>query len=252
MSNNPDILQQMFENPNALRRDLPKRFYEAASIEGAEGAFAVLLDGRPVKTPSKKALRLPNRSVAEAVRGEWEAQGERIDPATMPATRLANTVIDAVAEDPGIVLAEVPRYAETDLLFYRAGHPDELVERQRRAWDPLLDWAQKRLETRFVLTEGVMHVAQPPEALSAFAMAVEPITDPWTVAGLQQATTLTGSAILALALYEGRLGHVEAWDLSRVDEAWNIERWGRDEEADRMAAFKKADLAAAALFMGRG
>lgn len=251
MSNDPDILQRLFENPNAMRRDLPKRFYTAAELGPVEGGYQVLLDGRAVKTPAKKSLLLPNEAIASAVRDEWAAQGERIDPGTMPATRLANTVVDAVALNPGPVLNEVPRYAETDLLFYRAGHPDSLVERERERWDPIVAWASDLLGVRFVLTEGVMHVDQPPEALKAFAERVSPVTDPWVVAGLQQATSISGSGLLALALHEGRLDAEEAWALSRLDEDWNVERWGEDEDAQLVAKRRKADFETAALFMGR-
>ncbi|EAU42580.1 hypothetical protein FP2506_07061 [Fulvimarina pelagi HTCC2506] len=251
MSNNPDILQRLFENPNAMRRDLPKRFYEEAALGSAETGYQVLLDGRPVKTPAKKALVLPNDEISNAIRDEWAAQGERIDPGTMPATRLANTVVDAVALDPKPVLAEVPRYAETDLLFYRAGHPDSLVERQRERWDPIVVWASELLEVRFVLTEGVMHVEQSAESLKAFAKRVSPIHDPWVIAGLQQATSISGSGLIALALFERRLGVDEAWALSRLDEDWNAERWGEDEEAQLVSRRRKADFETAALFMGR-
>ncbi|MEN3791574.1 ATP12 family protein [Fulvimarina sp. MAC3] len=251
MSNNPDILQRLFENPNAMRRDLPKRFYEKAALGRAESGYQVLLDGRSVKTPAKKPLILPNEAIATTIRDEWTAQGERIDPGTMPATRLANTVVDAVALDPKPVLDDVPRYAETDLLFYRAGHPDSLVERQRERWDPIVAWASELLGVRFVLTEGVMHVVQPAKALDAFARRLSPVTDPWVISGLQQATSISGSGLLALALHEGRLDAGEAWALSRLDEDWNIERWGDDEDAQLVARRRKADFETAALFMGR-
>ncbi|MDY8110649.1 ATP12 family protein [Fulvimarina sp. 2208YS6-2-32] len=251
MSNDPDILQKMFENPNALRRSLPKRFYTTVSLGEVEGGLSVLLDGRTVKTPAKKTLVLPNRPIADAVHGEWMRQGERIDPGTMPVARLSNTVVDAVAPDPAPVLNEVPLYAETDLLVYRAAHPDELVERQRERWDPIVEWASDTLGARFVLAEGVMHVAQPAEALAAFKARIAPLKDPWTIAGLQLATALSGSALLALALLEGRLAPDEAWELSRLDENWNVEHWGADEEARIAARYKQADFEAAALLMGR-
>ncbi|MER0237824.1 ATP12 family protein [Fulvimarina sp. MAC8] len=251
MSNDPDILQRLFENPNAMRRDLPKRFYTEADLGPVGGGYQVLLDGRPVKTPAKKPLVLPNDAIASAIKDEWAEQGERVDPGTMPATRLANTVVDAVALHPRPVLDEVPRYVETDLLFYRAGHPDRLVERQRERWDPIVAWASELLGVRFVLTEGVMHVEQPTESLEAFATRVAPLEDPWLIAGLQQVTTISGSGLLALALHEGRLGVDEAWALSRLDEDWNAERWGEDEEAQLVSRRRKADFETAALFMGR-
>ena len=251
MANDPDILQKMFENPNALRRSLPKRFYKAVSLHEVETGFAVLLDGRTVKTPARQSLVLPNRPIAEEVLGEWERQGERIDPGIMPVTRISNTVVDAVAPNPAPVLNEVPLYAETDLLVYRASHPEELVARQREHWDPILGWASETLRGPFVLVEGVMHVAQPKATLDAFRARIAHLDNPWVIAGLQVATSLSGSAVLALALLEGRLEALEAWELSRLDENWNIEHWGADEDARFSASRKQADFEAAALLMGR-
>ncbi len=236
----------------SLRRpELTKRFYEAVTIEEGEGGFAVLLDGRRMKTPARRGFCVPDRAAAQAAAAEWEAQGEFIDPATMPMTRLLNTIIDGIADDPAPVRDDVARYAETDLLFYRAGEPERLAERQRERWDPVVTWAEARLGGRFRLAEGVMHVAQPRESLAAVRSHVARETDPFRIAALHQATTLTGSALLALALADGRLTADEAWSLAHLDEDWNIEQWGADEEAAERRARRWDEMRAASLLLGR-
>ncbi len=172
-----DIFTEIFENQpldprEAARRGgrpaLRKRFYRQAHVgEAAGGGFPLLLDGKPVKTPARRVLAAPSAALAEKIAGEWNAQRELIDPARMPLTRLANAVIDAVADAPGPVADEVAKYLGADLLCYRAEAPPGLVERQMQAWDPVLAWAREALGARFVLAQGVMHVAQPAEAIAA-------------------------------------------------------------------------------------
>ncbi|KQT83542.1 ATP12 family protein [Aurantimonas sp. Leaf443] len=227
--------------------DLPKRFYEKAAIEARDGGFAILLDGRSLRTPARNVFLLPHETAAEIARGEWDGQGERVDPATMPMTRLANTVIDAIAPDPAPVRDEVARFAETDLLFYRASEPERLVERQRLRWDPVLDWASGDLGGPFRLAAGVMHVAQPDRTLARFAERLAAFDDPFRVAALNQMTTLTGSALLAYAVARGRLEADEAWALAHLDEDWNIEQWGEDAEASARRAFRWEEMKVAAL-----
>lgn len=231
------------------RPELPKRFYTDVTVGEGEGGHAILLDGRPVKTPARRPLAIPSRAVADAVAAEWDAQRERIDPATMPVTRLANTIVDAIADNPTPVRDDVARYAETDLLFYRAGDPAPLVERQHEQWDPILDWAHQRLGARFLLAEGVMHVAQPAPSLAAVVGHLAEIDDPFTVAALHQVTTLTGSALLALALADGHVGAEEAWALAHLDEDWNIEQWGADAEAEARRELRWQEMQAAALIL---
>lgn len=227
--------------------ELPKRFYEKVSVAANEGGYAVLLDGRSVKTPLRRSLALPSEAVAEAVAGEWRSQGERINPATMPATRLANTVIDGIADNPAAIRDDAARFVESDLLFYRADAPEALVERQRAAWDAVIAWAEKLVGARFVLGAGVMHVSQPPASLAAFRARVERETDPFRIAALHQMTTLTGSVLLALAVLEGRLDVEAAWAAAHVDEDWNIEQWGADAEAEARRAARFDDMRAAAM-----
>lgn len=239
----------MSNNPRLGRPELPKRFYQAVAVVETSGGFAVELDGRGMKTPARKPLAVPSQVVAEAIRAEWDAQGERIDPGTMPMTRLVNTTIDGILDDPEPVRAEIVRFAETDMLFYRAGEPERLASRQRERWDPVLDWAKERLGVRFVLTEGVMHVAQPEDSLQAVGRHVATFEDGFAVAALHQITTLTGSALLALAFADGRLAADEAWSLAHLDEDWNVEQWGPDEEAMARRELRWQEMQAAAVIL---
>jgi chaperone required for assembly of F1-ATPase len=247
-----EILQDFFSNEpldptEAARRNmrpkLRKRFYERAHV-GEGKPFAILLDSRSVKTPSGEPLALPSRPLAEAVAAEWQAQEELIDPAAMPLTRLVNTIIDGVVTAPVPVADEVAKYLGSDLLFYRADSPEGLVALQVRHWDPLLDWARDSLKARFVLGEGVMFVAQPDHALTA-ARAMIP-SDPWRLGAVSVITTLTGSALIALAVEQGRLSADDAWAAAHVDEDWNMSLWGRDEIALERRAKRLAEMQAAA------
>ncbi|MBO0902496.1 ATP12 family chaperone protein [Jiella sonneratiae] len=241
----------MSDNPLLARPELPKRFYKEVTLAETPAGFAVELDGRPVRTPARHPLAVRQAHVAEALVEEWAAQGDRIDPATMPLTRLVNTTIDGILADPEPVRDDIARFAETDLLFYRAGEPDRLVTRQRERWDPLLDWAEGRFGARFVLAQGVMHVAQPEASLQAIRDHLARIRDGYAVAALHQVTTLTGSALIALAVADGRLDVEEAWALAHLDEDWNVEQWGRDAEAEQRRALRFREMAAAALLLRR-
>ena len=168
--------------------ELPRRFYrQAQCVEAEDGRFQLRLDGRPARTPAKNPLAVPGRRLAAAIEAEWRRQGERIDPATMPVTRLANSAIDGVAPRMAAVRADLLAYAGSDLLCYRAGEPEGLAARQRERWDPVLAWAERRLGARFVLAEGVMHVAQPPATLDAVAAALCRFDEPFALAALPEA-----------------------------------------------------------------
>ena len=226
------------------RPDPPRRFYTTASaIAGAEG-YAVRLDGKPVRTPARRVLAAPSLAMAQAIAAEWDAQRDTIDPAKMPLTRLANAIIDGVADQSRPVAAEIGKYLSSDLLFYRANGPLELVQRQALHWDPILAWAGEALGAQFKLGEGVIHVAQPDAALAAARAAIP--YEPWRLGAVHVVTTLTGSALLALAMLRGRLSAEEAWIAAHVDEDWNMEQWGRDEMALERRAFRFAELQAAA------
>jgi chaperone required for assembly of F1-ATPase len=228
----------------AMRPQLRRRFYEQVSVEGGGGEFRIVLDGRPIKTPGRRTLAAPTDLLAEAIAAEWRAQRDSIDPANMPLTRLANTIIDGVADAAPAVTAEVQRYLGCDLVCYRAGGPEGLVARQSKAWDPVLVWARDTLDARFVQAEGIVFARQPAEALAAASIAIP--NDPWRLGALSAITTLTGSALIALALAGGALSIDEAWSAAHVDEDWNMGIWGRDELALERRAYRLAEMQAAA------
>jgi len=227
----------------AQRPPRPKRFYAAAAVGEADGGFSVLLDGRPVRTPARGLLKAPTRPLAEALVAEWAAQGQEIDPFTMPLTRLVNVALDRVAPEAQAVADEVASYAGTDLLFYRADGPDALIARQAQHWDPVLDWMHDTHGARFFLSEGIRHVAQPAEALER-VRALVPM-DPLPLSAVHLMTTLTGSALLALAVAHGRLDADAAWAAAHVDEDWNRDQWGEDEIAAARRAARRIDMDAA-------
>jgi chaperone required for assembly of F1-ATPase len=240
------------DNPmEAARRGtqpaLRRRFYASATTATVAGGHAVRLDDRPLLTPARRTLVVPAPALAGAVVAEWEAQREVVDPARMPLTRLANAIIDGVAQRPAPVATEVAKYLASDLLLYRAPDPAALIDRQRIRWDPVLAWAADTLGAHFVPTEGVTHVAQPSEALKAAEVAIP--GDPWRLGAVHSVTTLTGSALLALALACGQLSSDEAWKAANVDEDWNMEQWGHDELALERRAFRFAELDAAAMVL---
>ena len=229
----------------AMRSPLRKRFYKEAQVGGrTEEGYPVLLDGKPVRTPARRALAAPTQALAERIADEWNAQEHEIDPARMPLTRLANAVIDAVADRPAEVAAEIEKYLGSDLLFYRAEAPAGLVAKQAQHWDPLLAWARNALGARFVLAQGVMHVAQPSGALAAARAAIP--QDTWRLGAASSITTLTGSALLALAMAQGALAAEAAWAAAHVDEDWQMTQWGRDEIALARRDFRFAEMQAAA------
>jgi chaperone required for assembly of F1-ATPase len=254
----PDIFEEIFANQpldpaesarRNMRPNLRARFYRQATVGEAEGGFPVLLDGRPVRTPANKPLTAPLRALAEALAAEWNTQQDKIDPAAMPLTRLANSIIDGVASAPQPVAAEIEKYLGTDLLLYRASEPAGLVALQRRHWDPPLDWARDTLGARFTTVEGVMFATQQAEAVAATAAAIpqgETNESAWRLGALNVVTTLTGSALLALALAAGRITVDQAWTAAHVDEDWNMEHWGRDELALQRRAYRFAEMSAAA------
>ena len=228
-----------------------KRFYAKVEMPEEEGGFVLRLDGKRAMTPGKNPLAVPLRCLAEAIAAEWAGQGESIDPASMPVTRLANSAIDGVASRVAEVRADAFAYAGTDLLYYRAGEPEGLVERQHALWDPIIAWAEKRFGGRFVLAEGIVYVAQPEATLAAIGAAIEHFDDPFRLAGLSLVTSLTGSALIALALAEGAVDVDAAWAAAHVDEDWNIGKWGEDTEAMARRTKRLADFRAAALALRR-
>jgi len=219
---------------------LRKRFYESAGVAETPEGFAVTLDGKPVRTPGKRFLSAPVRDLAEAMALEWGAQTNMIDPLSMPMTRLANSTIDGVADDVAAVREDIAKYFGTDLLFYRASFPEELSARQAEHWDPVLRWTANDLGAHFILAKGVMHVQQPEPAVHAVRQAL-PETS-WAVAAMHVVTTITGSALLALALYRKALTADQVWAAAHVDEDWNSQQWGADEDVVQRRAMRRRDF----------
>ena len=233
----------MLTRAKAVSASLPKRFYKAASGAPAEsGGFTVLLDGRQPRTPAGAPLVLPAAALAELVAGEWAAQGEFIIFADMPATRLAFTAIDHIGPARAAVAAETARYAASDLVCYFAEGPASLAREQEARWGPLLDWARTALGLDFVRAAGIIHQPQPDATVRAVSALAEGLDDV-ALAGLAHAAGLFGSAVLALALARGRLSGAEAFDLSRLDEAFQEARWGVDAEAAQRTARMAAEAA---------
>jgi chaperone required for assembly of F1-ATPase len=221
-----------------------KRFYKEAGVTESEGGFGITLDGKPVRTPSGHALSAPTREIADGIAAEWNAQVDVINPLTMPLTRFANSVGEGVIGRVDVVADDVAKYLGSDLLFYRAAHPEALVAREAELWDPVLFWAAETLGAHFILAEGIVHVGQPETAIAAARAALP--RDPWSIAALHVVTTLTGSALLALALKHGRLDPDQVWAAAHVDEDWNSEKWGIDEEVAARRAVRLVDFRAAA------
>lgn len=227
----------------------PKRFWKAATAVAADQGFTVHLDGRPVRTPAKAPLIVPTQAMAQAIAQEWEAQQGVLRPETMPLTRMANSAIDKVTVLHPQVVAEVAGFGGSDLLCYRADAPEDLAARQGQGWDPLLDWAAQDLQAPLNRTAGIMHVAQPGESLERLTAAVAG-QDPFRLTALHDLVAITGSLILGLAIARGRLTPDEAWTLARIDEDFQSEQWGVDEEAAEQAAFRRGALMDSARFLG--
>lgn len=224
-----------------------KRFWKQAQVVETEGGYSVELDGRPIKTPAKKPLRVPTLALAGAISKEWDAQVDKIDPATMPVTRTANSALDKVAHQFTEVADMLAAFGDSDLLCYRATHPEELVARQSELWDPLLDWAADALDARLRPVSGIMHQPQDGDALARLTKQVHALSD-FELAGFHDLVAISGSLVLALAVTSERLSVNEAWELSRLDESWQEEQWGVDEEASELAEKKRIDIVNAAWF----
>lgn len=224
-----------------------KRFWKTAGVLAVDGGFGVALDDRAVKTPSKSALIVPTRAMAEAIATEWDAQTGKIKPETMPCTRSANSAIDKVAPQFAEVAAMIASYGGSDLLCYRATFPTELIARQAAAWDPVLDWAAETLGARLTPTQGVMPVPQAEPALAALSARVHRLT-PFQLAAVHDLVAISGSLVLGLAVAEGHLTAKAAFALSRLDEAWQVEHWGADEEAAESDGLREAAMTHAGRF----
>jgi chaperone required for assembly of F1-ATPase len=240
-----------------MKRPLPKKFYSEVGVEPEGEGFGIALDGKPVRTPAREKLVAPTRALAEALAEEWRRQGEQIDPADMPITRMVNTALDGVSREMAATAAEIAKFAGSDLVCYRAGDPESLVAEQNAAWNPILDHYRDSYAARFVCAEGVVYVAQPSESLAVIeGLVAREAAQPdgaLRLTALHVMTTLTGSVLIALALVEGALDFDAAWGAAHVDEDHEIRLWGEDEEASaRRAARLKEMRAAYELYMALG
>ncbi len=225
-----------------------KRFWKIVLIEPSSGGYAIRLDSRPVKTPMRAELVLPNMAIAEAVRAEWDAVGDDIDPMMMPITGLANAAIDRIAADREGFIGAIAAYGETDLFCYRAEEPDILVQRQAEIWDRHLHWAQARFDVHFVVVTGIMHQPQPPATLARLKSAVAEL-DNWQLAAASKMVPITGSLIAFLTLMSGEVTAEELWPDLVLDELWQEEKWGADDFALKNRRDRQADYIAAARFL---
>jgi chaperone required for assembly of F1-ATPase len=225
-----------------------KRFYKNVAVGVADGAHQILLDERPVKTPARQALAVPSERLAQAIAEEWRAQGEEVDPRSMPLTGLANAAIDRVAPDKASFAEGLARYGESDLLCYRAEAPSGLVARQAELWDPPLAWARRRFNIDFEIVEGIMHRPQPANTVEQLGRAVA-ARNAFELAALSPLVTIGGSLVLALALIEDEIDPETGWSAATLDEQWQLEQWGADAEAEKALDTRRRDFEAAYRFL---
>lgn len=225
----------------------PKRFWKDTKATACDGGYTVTLDGRTVRTPAKTGFVLPSLALAERCAAEWEAQAEEIQPATMPMTRMANSALDKVSLQHGEVADMLAGYGDSDLTCYRADTPEELVARQASAWDPLLAWLDETFGVRLEPRTGVIHAPQDAAGLARLTAEVHAL-DNFRLAAFHDLVSLSGSLVIGFAVARGHMTPDEAWELSRIDEIWQIEQWGDDEEAAEHAALKRQAFLDAALF----
>ncbi len=218
-----------------------KRFYETVQVSESEDGFEITLDGKPVKTPARRNLHLPNRALAEDVADEWRAQQGDIDAAAMGLTRLANSAIDTVRRRRHEVMVEIAAFAGSDLICYRAGGPADLVDRQMECWQPLVEWAKTRYGAALLVTTGVAPLQQKAEALAAIAAAVAEFQD-FPLTALHAVTAACGSVVIALALAEERLDAQAACRAAHLDEEFQIGRWGEDAEQQKALEAVRRDI----------
>lgn len=233
----------------AQKRELPKRFYKAVSTDLQEGRHVLLLDGRPARTRLRHMLAASTPQAAALLADEWAAQAERIDPASMPVTRILHAAIDHVTEAAEAVAADIVKYARSDLVCYRAGDPEKLVALESRHWDPVIAHMRDRHGARFRLAEGIGFVEQPGEAIAALAAALEPFHAPEKLAAFHVLTTISGSALIALAVAEGAVTPEAGFAAGEADADFEIALWGADEEAAGFRRARERDFLAAATLL---
>lgn len=232
-------IQEKLRNEQKAKR--VKRFYKTAEARPVDGGFGVFLDDRPIKTPMKSPLTVPTQSLGEAIADEWQKQDDFINPLEMPFTKFANTALDRVEGRREAIIAEISAYAGSDLVCYRADGPESLVRRQKSAWDPVLEWARVNHKIELICTTGIVHVQQEPASIKRLENLFE-VHNSFILAALHNVTTMTGSALLALAYGEGETSAEDVWTAAHVDEDWNIEQWGTDVEAEALRASRRKEF----------
>jgi chaperone required for assembly of F1-ATPase len=225
-----------------------KRFWKEARAVGPGAGWTIHLDGRPLNTPAKRPFLVPAEGLVQAIAAEWNGAEDQFDPRAMPLTGLANAAIDRIAPDPEGFAGGLARYGESDLLCYRAETPPQLIDRQAKRWDPLLAWARLRYDVDFAVTAGIAPIEQPEATLAQLRHAVATL-DPFRLAGLSSLVTIGGSLVAALAIVERAVTADEAWTALTLDDRWQLEQWGADEEAEAALAARYRDFVAAANFL---
>ena len=226
-----------------------KRFYKEVETVSEGQEFAIQLDGRPIKTLARNLLILPNKALADAIAAEWDAQGDNIEPATMPLTALAQGALDQVAHDRDRIVSRIAAFADSDMLYFRAEETQQaLADNQAEKWDPLLEWARNRYDVSFHLVRGIMHRSQPRETITRLGQAVE-AQDDFTIAAMLSLVGLSGSLVATLALVETAYDAQTLWPLANLEELWQEEQWGRDELAVATRKVKQAEFEAAVQFL---
>jgi len=225
-----------------------KKFYKVVAVRQRDGAFSVCLDERPVRTPAKNLLLLPNAALAEAIADEWRTDADEIDPTAMILTRMANSALDRVSQRRDTVIGEIAGFAETDLVCYRAAHPEALREQQERHWEPLLVWLRQSKDIDLTSTESILPLDQAPDNLDALRNVVASFDD-FGLSALHTITSACGSVVLGLSTAYGRIDGITAWELSLIEETYQICEWGEDPEATKRREKLRTDITAAAKFL---
>jgi len=219
----------------------PKRFWKKVDVVSLEKGFCIKLDEKILKTPAKKEMLLPTKALAKKIAAEWDRQVDEIDPNSMPFTKSANAALDKVFEQIEEVSSLVCDYGDTDLLYYRADSPAELKMRQQSSWDPIIDWAKETFEVKINCGTGILYIPQERELIYKLSKEISVLSS-FQLTGLYDIVSITGSLILGLATINGRLSAEEAFNLSRIDELWQIEQWGVDEEAQAVSDLKYGSI----------
>jgi chaperone required for assembly of F1-ATPase len=225
-----------------------KRFWKQVDVQAEDDGWGIRLDGRPVRTPARATLTVPTKRLAQTIAEEWRSVADDVDPRAMPLTGTANAAIDRVESERQAFAGGLARYAEADLACYRSEWPPELVERQAKAWDPLLAWARRRYDVDFVTTTGMLHVPQPPATIERLAHAVATL-DSYRLAALSPLVTIGGSLIAALAVLDKAITPEKTWEAVSIDERWQLEQWGSDSEAQLALDNRQRDFITAARFL---